>query len=55
MSTVRRALTEARTFLGDFGGGWERELGLQLGPRGLRGTVIVNLWRGSVRVDPGGV
>lgn len=38
--------------MGRFGGGWERELGVQLGARGLEGTVIVNLWRASVRVDP---
>ncbi|KQP81595.1 hypothetical protein [Aeromicrobium sp. Leaf291] len=38
--------------MGRFGGGWDRELGLQLGPRGLRGTVIVNLWKSSLRVDP---
>lgn len=38
--------------MGRFGGGWERELGIQLGRNGLRGTIIVNLWRGSVRIDP---
>lgn len=38
--------------MGRFGGGWERELGIQLGSRGLSGTIIVNLWRGSVRIDP---
>lgn len=38
--------------MGRFGGGWDRELGVQLGRRGLSGTIIVNLWRGSVRIDP---
>lgn len=38
--------------MGRFGGGWEREVGVQLGPNGLRGTIIVNLWRGSVRINP---
>lgn len=38
--------------MGRFGGGWERELGVQLGRRGLAGTIIVNVWRGSVRIDP---
>jgi hypothetical protein len=38
--------------MGRFGAGWDRELGLQLGPRGLRGTVIINLWKGSIRIDP---
>jgi hypothetical protein len=38
--------------MGRFGGGWERELGIQLGRRGLTGTIIVNLWRGSIRIDP---
>lgn len=38
--------------MGRFGGGWERELGLQLGGRGLQGTIIVNLWKGSIRIDP---
>jgi len=40
--------------MGRFGGGWEREVGLQLGRNGLAGTIIVNLWRGSVRIDPAG-
>lgn len=38
--------------MGRFGGGWERELGVQLGGRGPSGTIIVNLWRSSVRIDP---
>lgn len=38
--------------MGRFGGGWERELGIQLGRRGLAGTIILNLWRASVRIDP---
>lgn len=38
--------------MGRFGGGWQRELGIQMGSRGLRGTVIVNLWKGSIRIDP---
>lgn len=38
--------------MGRFGGGWERELGIQLGRRGLSGTIILNLWRGSIRIDP---
>jgi hypothetical protein len=40
--------------MGRFGGGWNRELGIQLGSRGLAGTIIVNLWKGSVRIDPKG-
>ncbi len=40
--------------MGRFGGGWDRQLGIQLGRNGLSGTVIVNLWRGSVRIDPAG-
>lgn len=38
--------------MGRFGGGWDRELGVQLGPNGLKGTVLINLWRGSIRIDP---
>lgn len=38
--------------MGRFGGGWQRELGVQIGGRGLKGTVILNLWKGSVRIDP---
>lgn len=40
------------SWMGRFGGGWERQLGVQLGPDGLEGTVIVNLWKGSIRIDP---
>lgn len=38
--------------MGRFGGGWDRELGLQLGRRGFEGTIIINLWKGSIRIDP---
>lgn len=38
--------------MGRFGGGWQRQLGLQLGSRGWRGSIIINLWKGSVRIDP---
>jgi hypothetical protein len=38
--------------MGRFGGGWQNSVGMQLGRRGLRGTVIVNLWKGSIRIDP---
>lgn len=38
--------------MGRFGGGWERQIGVQLGRRGLEGTIIINLWRGSIRIDP---
>ena len=38
--------------MGRFGGGWEREVGLQLGSRGLNGTIIINLWKGSIRISP---
>lgn len=42
----------ADAYMGRFGGGWERELGIQLGGRGFAGTIIINLWRGSIRIDP---
>lgn len=38
--------------MGRFGGGWERQLGIQLGGRGFAGTIIINLWRGYIRIDP---
>lgn len=38
--------------MGRHGGGWEFELGVQLGRRGARGTVIVSLGRGYLRLDP---
>lgn len=41
--------------MGRHGGGWDREVGIQLGSRGLQGTVLVTLWRASLRIDPKGV
>lgn len=38
--------------MGRFGGGWQRQLGIQLGRNSLEGTIIVNLWKGSIRIDP---
>lgn len=38
--------------MGRHGGGWDYKLGVQLGSRGLAGTVIVSLGRASVRIDP---
>ena len=38
--------------MGYHGGGWDREFGVRLGRRGWKGTVIVYLGRGSIRIDP---
>lgn len=38
--------------MGRFGGGWETEVGFQMGRRGIHGTIIINLGRASVRIDP---
>lgn len=38
--------------MGLFGGGWQRQLGVQLGRGGWSGTIIVNLWKSSVRIEP---
>lgn len=38
--------------MGRFGGGWMTSVGIQMGSRGTRGTIIVNLGKGSIRIDP---
>ena len=38
--------------MGRFGGGWQTQVGVQMGSRGSRGTIIVNLGKGSIRIDP---
>ena len=38
--------------MGRFGGGWEFSVGIQTGRNGTKGTIIVNLGRGSIRIDP---
>lgn len=38
--------------MGRHGGGWDFEVGVQLGRSGIRGTIIVTLGRGSIRIDP---
>lgn len=35
------------SYMGRFGGGWDRELGVQVG----RNTVLINLWKSSIRID----
>jgi len=37
--------------LGRFGGGWQTIVGIQTGRAGLKGTIIVNLGKGSIRID----
>ena len=38
--------------MGRFGGGWDFQVGFQTGRRGLHGTIIINLGRSSLRIDP---
>lgn len=38
--------------MGRFGGGWEFQVGVQTGRNGTKGTIIINLGRGSIRIDP---
>ena len=38
--------------MGRHGGGWDFEVGIQLGSRGLDGTVLIKTGRGSIRIDP---
>lgn len=38
--------------MGRFGGGWMTNVGIQIGRAGLKGTIIVNLGKGSIRIDP---
>jgi hypothetical protein len=42
--------SEAR--MGRFGGGWDFNIGIQMGRSGTQGTIIVNLGHGSIRIDP---
>lgn len=50
--SVRFANRGDGAHMGRFGGGWEREVGFQLGSRGVAGTIVINLWKGSIRIDP---
>jgi hypothetical protein len=38
--------------MGRFGGGWMTSIGVQMGRNGTRGTIIVSLGKGSIRIDP---
>lgn len=40
--------------MGRFGGGWDFNVGVQMGRRGVKGTIIVNLGKASIRVYPVG-